>query len=118
MRFRSRIATAICVVVVLAATLGGVAAAVQVGGATLGGFAPGDCPIPRQAGDLLVTYDYPGGDGNPTVGLYKWQPAAHPDGNHDGDWVDQSLSSDAARAAVNSGAIDDPSDGSIGAGRF
>jgi len=82
-------------------------------------FTPGDCPIPRRAGDLLVTYDYPGGKVQPTVGLYKWQPAAHPDGNHDGDWIDQNLPASAAKAAVNAVALDDPIGGTnVDAGRF
>src|SRR5205085_1499821 len=41
-----------------------------------------------------------------------------PDGNHDGAWVDQDLTSADAKAAVNSDSIDDPSDGTIEAGRF
>jgi len=86
-----------------------------------GDFTPGDCSIPRAAGDLLVSFDYAGGDTNPVVNLFKWQPAVHPDGNHDGDWIDQNLSASAAKAAVNPDTVSDPvnpTDGSIDAGRF
>jgi uncharacterized repeat protein (TIGR01451 family) len=90
-----------------------------------GSFTAGACTIPRAQDDILVSFDYPGGNTNPTVNLYKWMPAAVPDLNKDGSWVDQNLSASAAKAAVNpvvpagGDPLTDPiAGGTVNAGRF
>jgi prealbumin domain-containing protein len=90
----------------------------QKGALPSGPFVPGPCPITREANDLLVTYDFPGGVALPNIQLFKWVPAANPDGNHDGDWVNLNLQASAARAAVNAVSVADPEDGTILPQRF
>jgi uncharacterized repeat protein (TIGR01451 family) len=81
-------------------------------------FAVGPCSINRQDGDLLVTYDFPGGNSAPDIDLYQWDPHTVPNSNEDGIWVDQNLPASAARGAVNQVEVSDPLDGTIDVQRF
>jgi uncharacterized repeat protein (TIGR01451 family) len=74
-------------------------------------FVPGPCPIDRANGDLLITYDFPGGSSNPDIKAFKWDASAT-------NWVDQNLPASAAKAAVNQVSVPDPFDGTIDPGRF
>lgn len=60
-----------------------------------------DCPLVREDGDLLVTYDF-GGSAHPdiTIMLFKWDSSLA-DSNQEGAWVDLNLSASDAKAAVN-----------------
>jgi archaellum component FlaG (FlaF/FlaG flagellin family) len=80
----------------------------------------GACAMTRVAGDLVVTYDFPGGATSPVdINLYRWVPLAVPTALADGAWIDTNLPASAARAAVNAGAESDPlHGGSIDALRF
>jgi hypothetical protein len=53
---------------------------------------PGGCAVTRTVGDLLVTYDFPGGTSPVNIMLYRW------DGTK---WVDQNLSAANVRGANN-----------------
>ncbi|MDQ3944205.1 MAG: hypothetical protein M3357_03450 [Actinomycetota bacterium] len=77
----------------------------------------GNCAITRTPGDLLVSYDFSGTSQNPNIQLYAWSttPASRGD---DGSWVDQNLTSAAAKAAVNTTSISDGAGGQLAAGRF
>lgn len=79
-------------------------------------FTPGPCPIDRASGDLLVTYDFPGGSSDPDIKAFKW--AAGNAGGNEGSWIDQNLPASAAKAAVNQVSVADPFDGTIDPGRF
>ena len=44
--------------------------------------------IVRVAGDLLVTYDFPGGSEDlPIIGVYRWVPILTTTDDADGNWV-------------------------------
>jgi hypothetical protein len=55
---------------------------------------PVDCTINRSIGDILVTYDFSGGGGTPTIGLRTWDGST---------WLVSSTV--VAESAVNSGAV-------------
>src|SRR5438309_7715612 len=85
-----------------------------------GAFAAGNCPITRVANDLLITYDFPGGNGAPTIRAFRWTPLAVPTSSADGDWTEVALSSSDVAAAVNQASITDSlsGGGSIDTQRF
>jgi hypothetical protein len=72
------------------------------------GTAAGTCPIIRVAGDLLVTYDFPGGSDLPIIGVYRWVPILPVTDDADGNWVPATLFDYEVAAAVNAGNISDP----------
>ncbi len=51
-----------------------------------GPYVPGECPIERADGDMLVAYDFPGGDSPPSIDLYVWDSSLTP-GPDEGTWV-------------------------------
>jgi hypothetical protein len=57
---------------------------------------PVDCTINRSNGDILVTYDFTGGGGTPTIGLLTWNGSSS-------SW--QTSSTVVAESAVNSGDV-------------
>jgi hypothetical protein len=57
---------------------------------------PVDCTINRSNGDILVTYDFTNGGGNPSIGLRTWNGSS---------W--QTSSSVVSESAVNSGNVTD-----------
>ncbi len=68
-------------------------------------FTPGPCGISRTQGDLLITYDFPGGSSDPDIKAFKWD--ATPGGADEGQWIDQNLPASAAKAAVNQVTVHD-----------
>jgi hypothetical protein len=64
------------------------------------------CPIVRQEGDLLVTYDFPGGADAPNIMAWRWDESGGK-GQDEGDWDDVGLSASQAKGAVNLDAMVD-----------
>ena len=82
-------------------------------------FAAGSCPITRVAKDLLITYDFPGGNNAPTIRAFRWV-AGPVDSQADGSWSEVALSAGDVAAAVNQVSITDSlsGGGSIDVQRF
>lgn len=81
-----------------------------------GPFAVGPCGIARAVGDLLVTYDFPGGSDAPSIEVYRWSDQGQ--GNDEGDWLSSGIAANKVAGAVNGSPINDPRFGDLSIQRF
>ncbi len=83
-------------------------------------FVAGPCGLARATGDLLVSYDFPGGSSSPSINVYRWDALAPVTGNAEGDWIIEAVNASWVAGAVNAGPIADPvgAYGTLGPQRF